>query len=238
MINNLLWAISIWLIIRFLFVPIIVLVRLRFPVREAYPATALDAFISAQGQSFLSLHSEILTLGFVPDGATDAMPGGARACLYWHPNDPGMVALTFAPAPVDVMALSFIQDFVDGRSLSVVSSAWPSPLPSRSRITSYNFPGLSPVALFQRFVRIRSKVSGRAPLHHEAGSLLLAAERSASEQNLELTQRGLYTESGSPDKLRPTILGAYIISWRSAWPVTSLLLMLDTREAKSAAAET
>jgi hypothetical protein len=57
-----------------------------------------------------------------------------------------------------------------------------------------------------------------------------------NEELAHLVQTGIFSHCVNNGKRRVTLKGAFVMTWKLAWPSKSILLFLESRRAKAAAA--
>ena len=121
--------------------------------------------------------------------------------------------------------------------LSVSSAPLPSVFPAWQRKISFRFSTCKGVAdLHEHFQRIRAKtdLGQRTPV--PPGQRLAQLESFLNQEQGHLIERGYFAPVARRGKRHVTLKGAYLMTWKMAWPSKPILIWLADRRTERAAA--
>ncbi len=220
---------GIWLFAQYIIGPIAV--RFTLTVPETYVLPRLDySELLASNTQARGLHDELSRLGFLQGGATRLPNVGA--VLYANPGDGSSASLQITKGFV---AVAFSQPF-QGRYLSLSNAPLPSVYPRWNKKISYILPSCHKVdELWDIYKLIRARLcvpSARA----EPAAGISMTEAFLNEELAHLIETGIFSDRVKNGKHRVTLKGAFVMTWKLAWPSKSILLFIESRRARAAAA--
>ena len=130
--------------------------------------------------------------------------------------------------------IEFVTDFTDGSDINTNNSSQPSVFPKLPNKETFSLPDIyDPYTLYfihnnmvQRYGKDKIKI---LPQQEQYEFYLHKSNLDALEQREKIGY--LYLDR-KEDKYRPTLLGAYLMSWRIIWPINKIQLALMKKEAK------
>lgn len=225
-------GVGIWLLSQYVIGPVVVLFRHAIPGRYALPKLDWADLVTKLAKPFADLHRSIVNVGFVPCAATEL--SGTRAIMYVHCEDGSSAQLRYSASSCSV---SISQRYVDGRCLFVSNGKLPSVFPTWEMRIGYRVPNIRDVeSLFEKFRRIRQKIAIGRPLSAVAEAEFQSVESLLNAELEENVRQRFYAEKIINGRHRLTLKGAFLMSWRVAWPSNAIINLLAQRRAEEAAA--
>jgi hypothetical protein len=229
-----LWAAAFVFGSQYVVVPLAVRGNLRVPAEYEFEPIDWNEFIAARSAKYLAAHEELVRCGFQPETATSldkAVDG-----LYLHPAETAGASImsVWGPAGEQVI-VEFNQAYAEGPILNVINSKVPSAFPKTSLKRTYRFPNVNDVgALYQRFLAIRAREARQDPVSPPPGRRLQRMADSSNEEMRILISRGYFAAVPLLGRRGPTLKGAFLMTWKQAWPVNSIRLAMERRQAERA----
>jgi hypothetical protein len=224
-------TVGIWILAQYLIGPWLVLFQVTAPERFVLPKLEWTELLMKLGKQLSDAHEVIIGLGYVPCGATEVP--NIKAISYVHPIDGSGIQLRHLAIGYSVC---FSQWYSGGMCLLVSNSQLPEVFPAWHKRTSYLLPRCRDIpALFDKFKRIRSALNIEGAVKADARIELQATEEFLNAELQENVRNGFYAKKVSDGKRRLSVKGAFVISWRIAWPSKPIMLALAQKRAENAA---
>jgi hypothetical protein len=203
--------------------PVIVYFTLEMPDRYDLKELPSDGFLTERSPGFLSLHNQLLELGFQFVGASSLANSHATAFFSGYRNTDGStiasINSTSSAHVSEILTMAFGRKYADGVCLSVNNSQHPEIFPPWQRKVLFRFPDeFDPARLFVKF-----------------NAIVHGLGRTDVLEISQLVSTRFARKPTGDGKLRLTLSGAFIGAWRLMWPWKTILKRQDSRLAELAA---
>jgi hypothetical protein len=237
---TLLLIITAILILPYILGPIVVYLTLEMPDRYELKELPSDAFLNERSHGFLSLHNQLLELGFRFIGGSSLANSHSKAFFSGYRNADGstIASVTSASAPniSEQLTVAFGRTYSDGVCLSVNNSVNPEIFPPWHRKILFRFPDeIDPARLVVKFDAIHHGLGRTDLIEVPEGQELSAISKFLNDEILHLVSTKFARKPIGDGKLRLTLRGAFIGAWRLMWPWKMILKRKDSRLAELAA---
>lgn len=221
----------IFLFVEYLIAPIAIRFTLKVPENYKLQQLNWGDVISFQTPSFNARHGILIQLGFVPAVATRL--DNVEAAYYCHPKDPAIACIMVNNSSVFT---EFTQIHISGTCLDISDYQLPVISPRWSKRITYQLSRRDILKLFKAFEKIRDRISLGSTLTLGPLDILQYVENYSNAQLDHIVNSGFYSKVVSNGMRRVTLKGAFLMTWKLAWPSKPILMFFENRRAARAAA--
>ena len=181
-------------------------------------------------------NEELSALGFVSYGLFSLVKGGSKnsqayTSLFEHPKAHDTARLNFVTTPmITTASLSFATEYNDGTTYWSSNNALPIITPrDNSHEESLSFPQVEDAKRLYEIHRARMRLTAsRSPIGDDPAKYLEAVELRSKQRWLD---KGYYCFDATEEAIRPTIKGAYLMTWLCIWPIPMIRRVLRRNRA-------